>query len=322
MKRNLLITFFALVFLVIISLLVGSTDLQTLMDSKNFSVIFYQIRLPRALSITFVGMALGMSGFLLQSILQNPLAEPYTLGISGGASVGVSAAILFSIYPLWLSLPILAGICCILVTVFIFMLAKKLGGWSQRSLILAGVILSYFCNSISYISVSALAPSEIGLAVRWLMGRFGEDRDMWWPLMAGTFFFSYIYLSIKSKELEYYHLGEKLSLSFSKKNKTRIIAILLVSILTAITVTLAGVIAFVGLMAPHLCLYLFKTVRYKYILPLSSMMGAILLLLSDIIARVLFPMADIPAGGIIAIFGTPFLLYLLVRGPNDSIRNM
>ncbi|MCB0348992.1 MAG: iron ABC transporter permease [Bdellovibrionales bacterium] len=308
--------------LLLLSLIVGSTDFSSLLKSENFSLIFYQIRLPRTLSICFVGMALGMSGFVLQSILQNPLAEPYTLGISGGASVGVSIAILFSIYPLWLSLPIFSGLACVLVTVFIFLLARRLGGWDQRSLILAGVVISYFCNSISYVSVSALSPSDIGLAVRWLMGRFGEDRDSWWPFLALAFMTSYVYLYLKSKDLEYYHLGEKLSISFSAKNKVRVIAILLISVLTAITVSIAGVVAFVGLMAPHICLYIFKTVRYKHMLPLSSIMGAILLLSSDLLARVLFPLSDLPAGGIIAILGTPFLLYLLVRRSNDSIRSM
>jgi iron complex transport system permease protein len=313
--------FVLLLLLFIISMFVGNVDMSNL-SSEELRVLIYDIRLPRNLSIVFVGLALGLSGFILQSILQNALAEPYTLGISGGASIGVSVAILFSIYPLWLSLPVLAGLSCLVVTAFIFALSKKLGGWNQRSLILAGVIISYFCNSVSYVSISALAPTDLGLAVKWLMGRFGEERDAWWPLVAISFLITYIYLSINQKKLEYYHLGESLSLSFTSKDRTRIISILLVSLLSAVTVSIAGVIAFVGLMAPHICLFIFKSVRYKFMLPLSSMMGGILLLASDVLARLLFPLADIPAGGIIAIAGTPFLLYLLLKGPHDSLRNV
>jgi ABC-type Fe3+-siderophore transport system permease subunit len=321
MKRNVYLSLVFFIALFITSLFVGSSNLFQL-DKEQFDIIFYGLRLPRSLAIVFVGFALGISGFILQSILQNHLAEPYTLGISGGASVGVSIAILFSIYPLWLSLPVLAGVSCILVTILIFWLARRLGGWNQRGLILAGVILSYFCNSISYVGISALSPADLGTALKWLMGRFGEERDSWWPMMAASFFLVYIYLHAKSKRLEYYHLGEDLALSFTNKDKTRIIAILLVSLLTAMTVVMAGVVAFVGLIAPHLCLYLFKSVRYKHMLPMSALYGGILLLLSDVIARILLPLSDLPAGGIIAIFGTPFLLYLLIRGSNDSMAKL
>ncbi len=274
--------------------------------------IIYKIRLPRVILALFVGAALATAGAALQGLLRNPLAEPYTIGVASGASVGAALVIIFIGGELFgfALLPFAAFLGAFLTGLLVYRLALINGHMAVETLILAGVVMSSFMSAIlSY--MLTLAGENLQQVIYWLMGSLGLRGSEYFIytlplLLAGIFL-----LCFYGRDLNILTFGEETAgqLGISVERTKRII-LLLAALLTGIAVSLAGTIGFVGLIIPHL-VRLMLGPDHRVLLPVSALGGGIFLIWADLVARVAAAPVELPVGVVTAFLGAPFFLYLL-----------
>jgi iron complex transport system permease protein len=297
---------------ILFSLSKGSTSIpfDQLMFSDNslFNTIFLQLRLPRTLTAFTTGGLLALAGSLMQLLLQNPLADPYTLGTSGGAALVTLLLMLIGINEHWLILGAWSG--SLLSIAFVFILASK-HHWKSHSLLLTGIALACgFSASISLIIL--LSPNTaVHPMLFWLAGDLNNATYPWLGmiiLLAGLT----ICLLI-APGLNILGRGEKEARALGLSSTTyRISLYLLSSLFTATAVTLAGCIGFIGLLIPHMARYL-TGFNHRLSLPVAVLLGGSLLSLADTLARSLFSPQQIPVGILIAMLGVPAFIWLFQR---------
>jgi len=282
---------------------------------ERFSNIIFQLRIPRTLLVMLVGAALATSGGAYQGLFQNPLADPYLIGVASGAGLGSIIAMTIR-WPQdslgYFAIPISAFAGAIIAVVLVYSLAKVGKTIHNTTLILAGVAVSSFSNAVtSFLLINA--GGELRRAIVWMMG--GSTLIGWKPVLAST---PYILLGIlllcsTGYQLNVLQFGDEEAQQMGVPVKrVRIFIILAATLTTAAAVAFAGTIAFVGLVVPHI-LRRFVGNDYRKILPLSALGGAIFLVVSDIIARMLLAPQEIPVGVITILFGAPFFLFILRR---------
>ncbi|OQX82551.1 MAG: hypothetical protein B6D53_04350 [Candidatus Omnitrophica bacterium 4484_49] len=306
---------------VIISLLSGSVKLtpRQVVDAllnpacSSYSMIIWQIRLPRTLIALMVGAGLALSGAILQAILCNPLAEPYTLGISGGASLGVAIFILFGSQWGFFLLP-LGGWAGAIFSILIVSLLAYHKGFSTTSLILSGIIINFLFSSLVLFLFAIFKPYEIQKVLLWLMGDL-SPADVKLVNIGMVIIIPAIVLSLVSfRIIDVLTLGEEKSYSLGVNVKRqRMILYLLASTIAGTCVALSGMIGFVGLLIPHMVRKFFGY-AHKWVLPASIFTGAVFLTLADSLARVLIAPIELPVGVLTALIGSMFLLLVLIFG--------
>jgi iron complex transport system permease protein len=273
-------------------------------------------RLPRVLAAGLVGMLLGLSGGLFQGIFRNPLAEPWLLGSAGGAAVGATIALLVPLgMPMELSLPLLTFTGTLGAALLVLGIARVAGTLDTATLLLAGVATSAVLGAIRSFLMLALSNESISLQVvmSWLMG--GVQTPTWSGLgLAALTASACLILSLGlARKLDLLGLGENLAAAYGLNvGRFSALALILASATVAAAVALGGVVAFVGLAAPHIARWLGGT-RHCRLLPLAGLLGAILVMLADGLARSLLPPGEIPIGLITAVAGGPFFIFLLYR---------
>lgn len=312
------------VFLIVTSLSTGAghtsyaeffSFLQNSLNNQSLEYIFSELRIPRTFALVSIGLSLGYSGVILQTLLDNPLSEPYTLGLSGGATLGAVLALALGISPVWLSLPLGSVIGCVLVTTFVLGFSQKKVLWKSNSMILVGVMISLFCGAFVTLIISLLEPSKMQLAIFWMMGQVGSPRDAWWIYLFSLFVMAFGFGFINRIHLDRFLLGEDLALNLgTNTKKIRLLFIIMVCLLTSLSVSIAGLVGFVGLVAPHITYALLKTKRHQKTLLLAPLIGSALFLISDIFSRLLTTDIEIPAGSLMALMGAPILVWFLIRG--------
>ncbi|AIF69607.1 iron ABC transporter [Palaeococcus pacificus DY20341] len=269
--------------------------------------IILQIRLPRVLLAYLVGLSLASAGTASQALFKNPLADPYILGISGGASVGAAIAAVY--FPRYIGPFALASA---LVSVYIVYRISKIDGHIPiDTLLLAGIAFGFFSSAItSYLLY--VGRERIHNVIFWLMGTFNgaEWGDVKLVLISSAVGFAF--LMTHWRELNLLLFGEEsvalgLDIGFYRKA-----VIFVISLLTAFAVATSGIIGFVGLVSPHAMRIIFGP-SHKKLLPASALFGGILMVFADLLARILLKPAEIPVGIVTALFGAPFFLYLLVK---------
>jgi len=327
MKKTSVILILLFFSLVIASMSVGGSGLGIFdfvswmkgSSSSSAAFIFSSLRIPRTITCLLVGLSLGFSGALLQTMLANPLAEPYTLGLSGGASLGAVIAILLGVEPLWLSTPAFAFTGCLLATLLVATLSRASNLNTNRSLILVGVMISLFCGSLVILILNFLSPFQLQSALIWMMGQVGTERDHWWPLLFIFVVGAFIWSQMNFEHLDRLLLGDEVATSLGTHvPRLKLSIIVIVATLTALSVSMTGLIGFVGLLSPHLALSIFKTKRHRIYLFVSASMGALILLSADILGRGLGGERELPAGGLIALLGAPLLIYFLVKREKNA----
>jgi iron complex transport system permease protein len=272
-------------------------------------VVVVDVRLPRILAAVLVGGGLAVCGAVFQGILRNPLADPYTLGVSAGAAFGASVALLFNftLLGLW-SVPAFAfGGAGATLIVVIYLTASS-GDLSSGSLILSGIIVGAILSAgVSFIKY--LADEQVGIIIFWLMGSFASKT--WAEVgligtvaavgMALFFFFS--------RDLNLLALGSRTAGSLGVSPR-RISLVLLVtaSLVSAVCVAVSGIIGFVGLLVPHMVRFVTGPDNRRLI-PVSALAGGVLLLWADTVTRAVLPQ-EIPIGVITALIGGPFFCYI------------
>ena len=308
----------AFIFLVIIlSLSRGSVELSSEEIVKAFlrqgdttnQIIFWELRLPRLIASLLVGSALGMSGALLQGMLRNGLASPYLLGISAGS--GLVIVLLISM-GLWLSwIPIAAWIGAIITTFIVYFLAKSGTSISVERLILAGVALSSLFGSIQSMLLLQTEDGRVQAALTWLIGSLNSRGWTEIKLAGPPILFALVMGLLLSRQLNLLGLGDELSVGLGNSLfRSRCLIGASATLLAASSVSVGGLIGFVGLIVPHAVRFLFGT-DYRIVLPFSALLGAFTLSAADLIAR--SGSIELPVGIITSLIGAPIFIFLLYR---------
>ncbi|MCD7035507.1 iron ABC transporter permease [Metabacillus sp. GX 13764] len=278
----------------------------------SFIGIVYEIRLPRVLLACLVGASLALAGGAFQALLRNPLADPYTLGVSSGASVGAVSSIYFGINFLGIfTLPLFsilaAALTMFLVLLFAYAARSRT---SMETLILAGVIANTFLGSFISLII-ALTGDELREVMNWLLGSVSMRG---WPYVQMILPFVIIgsaVLFLQSRELNAFAFGDERAHNIGMKVKNKQITVIIAaSVLTGAAVAVSGAVGFVGLVIPHICRFLFGSDN-RHLLPLSMMAGGGLLILADLLARTLISPAELPIGVITSIIGAPVFAAIL-----------
>jgi iron complex transport system permease protein len=265
----------------------------------------------------FVGGGLGLSGLLLQNLLKNPLAEPYTLGISGGASLGASIAIFLGLQPFWFFVPAASALGCLAISFVLLRMYTKMKSWDPRIFILSGIMLTLFSNALILFLMSIFSPEQLSKSILWLTGHFGSERDNWWPVLAITLALAAAWTLKNAQRLNAFYTNEEIAKSIVGSTKRlRFTVLTFCFLLTTMAVTISGLIAFAGLIAPHVSYQIAKSIHIKKLAWLSICVGGNLVLLSDTIVRVLSTSTEVPTGSLVALIGAPVFIFLLVKGKN------
>jgi iron complex transport system permease protein len=279
----------------------GGSDLER--------TLILDLRLPRVLSAFAVGGLLSVAGALMQVLLRNPLADPYVLGLSGGAAVGALLAMLAGMAGLIVSGSAFAG--AMLATLLVFGLAHGSGSWTPSRLLLTGVVVAAGWGALITLILAMTPAARLPGMLYWLMGDLSHSGQPW----PGLLVLSVVILLVLP-------LGRSLNVLARGSMQAAVLGVsvrplewlvyLLASLLTATAVTMAGAVGFVGLVVPHM-LRLVLGNDQRLILPACALAGGILLVLADTLGRVVIAPEQLPVGVITALLGVPTFLYLLYR---------
>jgi iron complex transport system permease protein len=280
--------------------------------NPTFPFVIMDVRLPRILTSAIVGGGLAVAGAVFQAILLNPLADPYTLGVSSGAAFGASLALVLSILgitvPIIVSVPLFAFLGAVATLVVVFALAAPDGRLSSNTLILSGVIVAAILSAgIGFIKY--LADEQVGVIVFWLMGSF-VGRTWSDVVLTAIFVLPGLLLILYfGRDLNIMALGGRTADTLGVDSR-RVKKVLLVcaSLMTAVCVSVSGIIGFVGLIVPHL-LRLILGPDNRLLIPACFFGGAILLLTADTITRAWLP-TELPIGVLTSLIGGPFFCYI------------
>jgi iron complex transport system permease protein len=292
------------------------TDDGQAAETNNIDYQIFIIRLQRIILAALIGSALASAGVILQALLRNPLADPYILGISSGAGLGTIVAVLSGIsFNLWAGSPIsLFAFAGAIGTVWlVWFIGRFTGKWEVTSLLLAGVVINAFFSAVIMFLTSIAKSDQLRTTIFWLMGNI-TSKD-WSVLVIAAICIiggEIILLTICNK-LNALSLGEEEAQNLGVEiNKVKTIAFVISAFITAIAVSLSGLIGFIGLIIPH-GVRLILGPDHRQLLPASAIIGAAFLVIADTIARTIFQQEQLPVGIITAIAGGPFFLFLLAK---------
>ena len=274
--------------------------------------IIWELRVPRVLLAMAAGAGLALAGVVMQASVQNPLAEPFILGIASGASVGATLAILLGSAAIPFGVPGAAFLGAILATLAVLMLAGIHRRVSTVKLVLAGAAISALCVAATNFIVYMAADAEgMQSAAFWTMGSLADAkwRSLFLPVLVVSALAVYFLSQLRT--LDVLLLGEALATTLgidASAKRRRYMALL--ALLTGVLVATCGIIGFVGLVVPHL-VRAFTGASHRRLLPAALLIGAIFLIVADLIARTLLPSGDLPIGIITALIGAPLFMKLL-----------
>ncbi|HEX7829825.1 MAG TPA: iron ABC transporter permease [Thermoanaerobaculia bacterium] len=294
-----------------LGMLFGATRVS--FDDDTARTILLQIRLPRVLLAAVIGATLAVAGVTFQTLLRNPLADPFILGVSGGAAAGaaVATALRWSRIPGLVELVAFAG--AIGATAAVFLLARRRDHTDPTRLLLSGLVLNAFFSAIILIAFALSRDADLTGALRWMMGTlFGAE----WQnviLVSSLLVVAMIVLIFIANDLRLLAFGEEDAKARGVEvERVKLIGFAVASIATGAAVAVSGIIGFVGLLVPHLIRLVWRR-DFRFLLPLCAIGGATLLVLADVCSRVIVTSSELPVGAFTAILGVPFFLSLLRR---------
>ncbi|WP_074432969.1 FecCD family ABC transporter permease [Bacillus ndiopicus] len=314
------VTFALVVVMAIIAIGLGSVRvpipdiLQALFHASSSHVndtIIFDIRLPRVLLALIIGANIAISGAILQAVMGNPLADPGLTGVTSGAAVAVLTIML--VMPEYTSfIPIAAFIGGIIAASIVYSLAWKKRGLSPISIILAGVAVNALCGGVvGYLSI--MYSDRLPSAVQWMNGSLAaKGNHVLWMVLPYSIV-GWIASIFAIRKTNIIKLGDQVASNLGENvNMIRILLSILAVFLAATSVAAIGMIGFVGLIVPHMARFLVGS-NYKYLLPMSMALGALVLLIADTGGRTIVAPLEIPAGIVMAVIGGPYFLYLMRR---------
>jgi len=277
--------------------------------------IVQQLRLPRALVAALVGAALAASGATFQALLRNPLAEPYILGVSGGAAVGAVAAIVlgWGLAAAW-AVPAAAFAGALVAILLVLRLAGSFGGvLDTRVLLLAGVVIGSFFNACILLVLTLTEEESFRSAIFWMMGSFSGSTWRAAGIVSLYLLPALVVLIGLSRSLNLLAIGEDTAAHLGTRVEgVKLAAYGIASLLAAASVAVSGVIGFVGFVVPH-AIRITWGGDYRFLIPASALLGAAFLTIADALARVAAAPLELPVGVVTAFVGVPFFIWLLRR---------
>lgn len=324
-----------LIFFMIFSITIGSVNiefnetvkilaskipfLKNLVDVKDIPLshllIIFKVRLPRILLSALVGASLATSGAVFQGLFKNPMADPYVLGVSSGAALGASIVIIFfnTVTFIGISTTVVGAFIGAILSIFVVYSISRIGGKTPTvTLLLSGIAVNFFLSAIISL-LMALNRDQIERIIFWTMGSvsaasLNKIYIIIIPFIITTFLFIYY-----AKDLNSLLLGEDVAHSLGVDvEKTKLILLILSSLATAASVSVSGIIGFVGLIVPH-AIRIVSGPDHRNLIPFSMLGGAIFLVISDTISRVIVSPSELPIGVVTSMFGAPYFLYLLYK---------
>lgn len=287
---------------------------------KSTSIkIVLNIRLPRIILASLVGAALSIAGTAYQGMFKNPMADPYVLGVSSGAAVGASIAIILGLEKTFFGLgmtTIFAFIGALLTIFIVYNIAKVGNKIPVVTMLLAGVALSFLLSSfISLIMI--FNRQQVEKIVFWLMGSVSAASWKQVIILFPFVIIGIISIYIFSRDLNIMLTGDDTAKNLGiEVEKVKKILLIITSIVVAASVSVSGIIGFVGLLIPH-TIRLLVGPDHRILIPFSAVGGAIFMIISDTLARTLIPPIEIPVGAITSVFGAPYFIYLLIKNKKN-----
>ena len=296
-------------------------------ENEGWQNIIIQFRLPKAITAILVGSGLGISGLLMQTLFRNPLAGPFVLGISSGASLGVAIAILagmtfgFSLTQMgiggsWI-LTISASLGAILVLLVVILVSLKVK--DSMSLLIIGLMFGSATSAIVTVLQFFSKAESIQAYLVWTFGSLGgvtwQELQIFIPIVLFTLLAAFML----SKKLNALLLGDNYARSMGLNiNKTRLLIIIATALLAGTITAFCGPIAFIGIAIPHITRLIFNTSNHKILFPMVVLCGAILMLICDIIAQIPGREYTLPINAVTSVFGAPLVIWLVIRRKNFS----
>lgn len=309
-----------LLIFIVISIGMGSVyispleTIQTIFtrSEEMATTIIWDLRIPRVAVAAIVGVNLALSGALLQAVMRNPLADPGLTGVSSGASVTVLAIML--VFPNFTSfVPIAAMIGGTIAVAIVYALAWKKNTISPVRIILAGVAVNAIFGGITGL-LSILYSDRLPTALQWMNGSLGGKGMGDVAVLLPYSMIGWVLALFCIRSANLLSLGEKVASNLGENtNRIRILLSLVAVYLAAVSVSIVGLLGFVGLVVPHMARLIVGT-NYRFAIPMSMVLGAVVLVIADTIGRTLFAPLDLPAGIIMAMVGGPYFLYLMRKG--------
>jgi iron complex transport system permease protein len=313
-KYQLIYSIVFLILTIYIGLSFGSFFIN-IVNADNFKGILEQIiilRAYRVLTAFIVGGALAVAGTAYQAVLRNPLAEPFILGISGGASIGAAVAIVFGVVSLsYFSLPLFAFVGAIVVLSIVLILSRGKGVEYSNNVMLSGIIVGSLCSSILMFIISTLGEYKLNSITWWMLGNLQPVNIELLIVVGIIVVLGTFILFLYGRSINVISLGEEMAYYLGiSPLRLAIIVLSIASLLTAAVVSLSGIIGFVGLIVPHI-LRRFLGTNHRRLFPLAFIYGGIFMILCDTFARTIMSPQVIPVGVVTALVGGPFFLWVL-----------
>ncbi len=291
----------------------GSESLSFSSLTPQERAILFDIRIPRVLLAACVGASLAAAGAGLQSLLRNPLAEPYLLGVSNGAALGTMLAFVFFEHIEW-SRPVLAFIGAGAATLAVYRMAKGRTGMNVERLVLSGVIVTTFLSSIIVMLTSLLDAAKLRSFTFWLLGDLSQATPGGVYLAFAVAVAGTAILASQARALNLMMVGERDAFDLGVEvGRVRLIVFAAVAAMVGSTVAASGSVGYVGLIVPHL-VRLASGSDNRTVVPFSAIAGAAFVVAADLVARTAIAPRELPVGAITALIGAPLFIYLLRKG--------
>lgn len=296
-------------------LLEFASKLHISYDDNKEMIIVWNLRLPRITMAIIAGFGLAVAGTIMQGILRNPLASPYTLGIASGAGFGAALAILMGVGFITMGEYLIIGNAFLfsLIPTFVILALTRYKGATPETMILAGIAMSYIFSAATTLMEYFADPEAVKEVVFWMVGDLDKAK---WGNILPTFsivVFCFIPLMLKSWDMNLLSAGDETAKSLGVDvERTRILLLIIASLMTSVIICFTGTIGFIGLVAPHMCRMVIGGDN-RFLIPASGIFGGALLLSADTIARRIIAPVILPVGVITSFMGGPLFLYLIMR---------
>lgn len=291
----------------------GAVDVPLVGGDVEARAILYSVRMPRVLLGAFVGAILAAAGVTFQTLLRNPLADPFILGVSGGAACGAAIATALGLHRHAGAIPLVAFAGAAVATALVLAIGRRHGEADPMRLILAGLVLNAFFSAAILLSLSLIRGSDLTAALHWMMGSLANAS---WPkvgFVGATLAVALAASLAMANDLRMLAFGEEDARSRGvNADRVRLAGFVIASLASGAAVAVSGIIGFVGLIVPHAVRLVVRR-DYRVLLPLSTIAGAILVVLADLVSRVAVAPAELPIGALTALLGVPFFVILLRR---------
>jgi iron complex transport system permease protein len=297
-----------------VSVSIGAADVSWRAIASGDEIaraILLRIRLARVIVAALIGATLAVSGVTFQTLLRNPLADPFILGVSGGAACGAAIATAAGLARLPGIVPVVAFAGACGATAAVFLLARRRGRTDTTRLLLSGLVLNAFFSALILIAFSLSPQSDLTAALRWMMGTLAAATWGDAVLLAVLLAAAMAVLVFAANDIRMLAFGEDDARARGVDvERVKLVGFIVASIITGAAVAVSGIIGFVGLLVPHVVRLIWQR-DFRFLLPLCAIAGATLLVAADLVSRIAIAPAELPVGAFTALLGVPFFLSLL-----------